>query len=1309
MDGTFQRPGPLRLDATNMEDEWKFFIQKFNLFLLASGASKKEEQVRLAMFLNFIGDEALKVYNTFTYDQEGDAKKLDVVTNKFQEYCTPRKNVVHERYMFWKLTQQPGESVDSFVTTLRLRAASCQFGDQTESMIRDRVVLGCPDRQVQERMLREADLTLQKALDVCRAAEATRAQIKTITSDSEAVHLVSERIVSQPDKAAQQSQSVRGRSCGNCGRSHPPKSCPAFGKSCNACHKPNHFAKQCRSQGKFQTAPYKSRPGYRSKSRPRHNSSTSVSEVQSDVEMLHISTCNRTEGQTSWFKDFEIFGKQITCKLDSGAEANVMSIDTLKEFIQNPQLESTNTVLTSYTSESSRPLGKIVLPIQHHNKQYQISFFIVNQCTSTLIGLPACKQLDVLRRVDTLSKAPNTILDQYSDVFCGLGCYPGEYHIAVDPSVMPVVNPPRRVPLSVQPKLKQKLDSLVKTGVLMKRDEPTDWVNSLLIVEKKDKSLRLCLDPRQLNLAIKREHYVIPTADDIISRLHGKSVFTIIDMKDAFWQVKLDEASSKVCTFNSPFGRYSFLRMPFGISSAPEVLQKRNEEAFGDINNAHVVFDDLIVAAADDDEHDSALHAVLQRARQLNIKFSKDKVQYRVKQVRYLGHIITADGVSPDPDKVNAIIAMEQPADKKALLRFIGMLTYLSKFIPNFSDLTAPLRNLLKKDVSWSWSDCHETAFQNLKKVVASAPLLRYFDPAKPVVIQTDSSSTGLGSCLLQDGRPIAFASRALTDAETRYAQIEKELLSVVYSCEKFYQYIYGHKTVVHSDHKPLESIYRKSISATTPRLQRMLLRLLKFELDIQYVPGKEMYLADTLSRAYISEVPSRAECEISDDIEVTVHSVLHNTTISCHMLDVFRAATERDPVLSELRSKLRSGELSSERSLSGELRVYAKIASDIYEADGILFHNSKVIVPAELRGDMLKRIHEGHLGMDKSKSLARTTLYWPGMSRDIENLIARCSTCNSCRRQQPSEPLLPYSVPDYPWQRVGADIFTLYGRDYLLVVDYYSKFPEICHLHGKTASEVIVNLKSIFSRNGIPEEVVADNMPFGSREFHQFAVDWNFSITTTSPNYPKSNGQAERAIQTVKGLLRKAEQSGTDPNIALLQYRNAAIAGSTLSPAQLLMSRNLRSKIPATTKLLQPRVTDGRSQLQSRQDKQKAYHDRHVKELKPLKPGDVVRIRHNGEWMRGVVRNRHHAPRSYVVKTHTGVLLRRNRRHLINTAEDSPVTSTPLLDDIGDDMAASVPRTVPPIVPQTDPERRTSSGRVTRHPVRFQDYVVTL
>jgi len=220
------------------------------------------------------------------------------------------------------------------------------------------------------------------------------------------------------------------------------------------------------------------------------------------------------------------------------------------------------------------------------------------------------------------------------------------------------------------------LDSLDKDGVglLVKCDEPTDWVNSLLTAEKKDKSLRLCLDPRRLNVAIKREHYAIPTAADIISRLHGKSVFTIIDMADAIWQVRLDDECARLCTFNSPFGRYSFTRLQFGITSVPEILQKRNEEAFGDIENVHIVFDDLIVAASNDNEHDKVLRRLLERARKLNVKFSKRKLQLKVSQVKYLGHIISSDGVRADPDKVKAIVGMRVPTSKKELMRFLGML-----------------------------------------------------------------------------------------------------------------------------------------------------------------------------------------------------------------------------------------------------------------------------------------------------------------------------------------------------------------------------------------------------------------------------------------------------------------------------------------------------------------------------------------------------------------------------------------------------------------------------------------------------------
>lgn len=221
-------------------------------------------------------------------------------------------------------------------------------------------------------------------------------------------------------------------------------------------------------------------------------------------------------------------------------------------------------------------------------------------------------------------------------------------------------------------------------------------------------------------------------------------------------------------------------------------------------------------------EHDEILSQVLDRARKYNVRFNRDKIQHKVSQVKYVGHVLSGDGVSPDPDKVKAIREMEAPTDAKALHRFLGMITYLSKFIPSFSSITAPLRQLLKNSIPWSWSDTHQKTFLHLKQLISNTPVLQYFDVSKPAVIQTDASGLGLGSCLLQEGKPIAFASRALTDTETRYAQIEKELLAIVFACERFYTYIYGRTTTVQSDHKPLEAVFKKSISSTTPRLQSL-------------------------------------------------------------------------------------------------------------------------------------------------------------------------------------------------------------------------------------------------------------------------------------------------------------------------------------------------------------------------------------------------------------------------------------------------------------------------------------------------------
>lgn len=321
------------------------------------------------------------------------------------------------------------------------------------------------------------------------------------------------------------------------------------------------------------------------------------------------------------------------------------------------------------------------------------------------------------------------------------------------------------------------------------------------------------------------------------------------------------------------------------------------------------------------------------------------------------------------------------------------------------------------------------TARTGIKQAVTSTPVLQYFDPSKPVVIQTDASSTGLGSCLLQDGKPIEFTSRALTDAETRYAQIEKELLAIVFACIKFHQYIYGRPVTVQSDHKPLESVFQKTIASTTPRLQRMLLRLLEYNISVQYTPGREMHIADTLSRSYLrEEPPSRVEREIAQDTVISISTIIADAPVSNSRLDKIRQECERDEEIQLLREYLHNGFPGDNSKLSGNLRQYRALASDLYEQDGLrlILHNNRIVIPSGMQKDILFRIHEGHLGMDKCKALARSAVFWPGINQDIENTVGRCLTCNMFRHQQTAEPLSPHPVPVKTYQKVGADIFTL-------------------------------------------------------------------------------------------------------------------------------------------------------------------------------------------------------------------------------------------------------------------------------------------
>ena len=348
----------------------------------------------------------------------------------------------------------------------------------------------------------------------------------------------------------------------------------------------------------------------------------------------------------------------------------------------------------------------------------------------------------------------------------------------------------------------------------------------MVVVQKKDGGLRICIDPKDLNKALKREHYQLRTIEEITARMPGARFFSTMDARSGYWQIPLDEESSKLTTFNTPLGRFPFTRMPFGIRSAQEVFHKRVHEIFEDIQGVETDIDGILLWGRTLQEHDERLRATLERARKCNLKSKLEKCHF--KSTSYIGHKLTPEGIKPDPEKIEAIVNMPEPHDKKGVQRLLGKVNYVSKFVPNMSEITSPLRELLKKDVMWHWSVRHARAFEKIKTILANPEpgVLTYYDVTKPVKLQDDASKSGLGAVLIQSDMPVAYASRSLTPAETRYAQLEKELLAVVFGCNRFYQYIYGKQIIVESDHQPLQAITKEPLDKSPIRLQRMLLNL---------------------------------------------------------------------------------------------------------------------------------------------------------------------------------------------------------------------------------------------------------------------------------------------------------------------------------------------------------------------------------------------------------------------------------------------------------------------------------------------------
>ena len=517
-------------------------------------------------------------------------------------------------------------------------------------------------------------------------------------------------------------------------------------------------------------------------------------------------------------------------------------------------LRKCNTKLRAYNGTNIPQLSALDTPITWKDEvtkevnKMDTTFYIADTPGPTVLGLPSCSRLRIVNlncsvqlrkhgqpiktckesekvKQDMKNLKPinskDDLIKAYPDGFEGIGKFPGTYHIYLKEDAIPVVHTPRKCPIAIRPLVDKKLDKLLEQNIIVPVTEPTDWVSSLVYSWKADGDLRTCLNPTHLNKAIRWDHYRTPTLEEITRELAGSTKFTKVDGSSSYYCIVLDYESSLLTTYNTQF---RFVCLPFGLACAQDIFQRMMDQILDRCEGVIGIADDIIIHGKDDAEHNRRLHKFMKVSREHGLVLNKKKCKVKSNSVKFFGCVYDKHGAHPDPSKVSAIKEMPAPQNKGELQSFLGMVTYLSPFIPQLSSHTATPRGLLKTDVEYSWNATYQVTLDKLKSLVCEDTTLRYFNTKKPVTIQVDASSKGLGATLIQDDGPVTFASKALTPTEQHYVNNERELLACIFSAECFWTYVFGRHFTIESDHKSLEQISMKNLADAPVRLQRMLL-----------------------------------------------------------------------------------------------------------------------------------------------------------------------------------------------------------------------------------------------------------------------------------------------------------------------------------------------------------------------------------------------------------------------------------------------------------------------------------------------------